>query len=117
MPTPEQIALKLRYRGHNTAEINDQDRAPEGLVLATLADIGPVQAEQLRAMPWWQGRERRFRCALDRLFFQGDIQQTASGWIASERPTCERKEHPAEPPRKNKESSRAAPGLVQRSLF
>jgi hypothetical protein len=73
--TPEQIATRLRYANHNAAEINDPDRTPEALVLAVIADAGSIHAEKLLGVPWWASRARRFRCAFDRLKFEGQIRQ------------------------------------------
>ena len=82
--SPQQIAVRLRYRGHNRPHIDDPDRTPETLVLAAVSDAGTIQPERLSELPWWSTRPRRFRCALDRLWLEEQLRQTAQGFECAE---------------------------------
>lgn len=80
----EKIAVRLKYHGHNKADIDDPDRAPEALVMAAVADAGTIQPERFRELPWWDARARRYRCALERLWLEGRLRQTAQGYECAE---------------------------------
>jgi hypothetical protein len=75
----EALRQRLSSYGFTRAEIDDADRMPEALILATLSEQSCTASELTRAR-WFTDRGRRFLLAFERLRATGQIDFSGGFW-------------------------------------